>query len=299
MKKLFLTLLSIALFGTASANSNSNYLGPNNSFIFNEQGIEFAIFKDGQFDFNVLKYRQNSHQFSNLNGVSISFNTGYDYGAYVQYDNYGAVIQIENTPINYDNYGRIRQAGNVHINYDYRGRVSLIGGMHINYNYADNFYCTGYINRMHRYYTPSVWNRYYRVPKARYCVTFSTPYRRHYTPIRYRYKNPYKNNRRPDVYRNRSTHNRVTNTRSNQSDRYSVNRSSRRTPNATKRSAERIASRSTPNRSNSRVANSNSRVRTTPSKRVKHTKPITRNQNVVAQRTSRVNPNNRTTRRRK
>ena len=76
-----------------------------------------------------FRQRQNSVQFSNHNGINISFNTGYDYSAYIQYDHYGAVIQIENTPIYYDYYGRISQAGNVHVNYDYRGRVSWIGNM--------------------------------------------------------------------------------------------------------------------------------------------------------------------------
>ena len=134
MKKLFLTLASITLFGTVFATPFPNQSRSNNSFVFNEQGIEFAVFKDGQFDFNVLRHCQNLNRYSNHNGINISFNTGYDYGAYVQYDTYGAVIQIENTPIYYDYYGRISQAGTVHINYNHRGNVSWIGGMNIRYD---------------------------------------------------------------------------------------------------------------------------------------------------------------------
>ena len=123
------------LFGTVSAHTVSKSSRTSNSFVFNEQGIEFAIFKDGQFDFNVLRQRQ---------AILVNFQTKrhkyqFQYrirlcSAYVQYDHYGAVIQIENTPIYYDYYGRISQAGNVHVNYDYRGRVSWIGRMRISYD---------------------------------------------------------------------------------------------------------------------------------------------------------------------
>ena len=213
--------------------NKSNESAPNNSFVFNEQGIEFAIFKDGQFDFNVLRQRQNFIQYSNHNGINISFNTGYDYSAYVQYDNYGAVIQIENTPVYYDYYGRINQAGNVHVNYDYRGRVAWIGNMRINYDRYNNSRCNGYVNRQHRYYTPSKWNSYYSIPNVQYCVIFKIPYRRYYTPIRYHYKRPYRNNRRPIVYRNRQGQNRVANSRSNHSDRYKTKRDTRKSINNT------------------------------------------------------------------
>ena len=311
MKNLFLTFVSIALFGTVSANTVSSHYNNDNSFVFNEQGIEFAIFKDGQFDFNVLRYRQVAARFSNQSGINISFNTGYDYGAYIQYDSYGAVIQIENTPIYYDYYGRISQAGNVHVNYDHRGRISWIGGMRISYDHYNNVRRNGYVNRQHHYYTPSVWHSYYRVPNLRLCVLFNTPYRRHYTPVRHRYKNPYRNNRRPNVYRNQSTRNRIANSRSNRSNRYSTTRNSRRSITNTTRTANRnttrttsrATTRATTNRSNNRtsnnVANTTPRVRAHTPNRVKRTKPILRNSREVAQRTARVASKKRPTRRRR
>ena len=294
MRKLFLSLVTLTLFGTVSASTASNQSRTHNSFVFNEQGIEFAIFKDGQFDFNVLRQRQNSFQFSNHNGINISFNTGYDYAAVIQYDNYGAVIQIENTPIYYDYYGRISQAGNVHIRYDYRGRVSWIGNMRINYDRYNNSHCIGYVNRQQRYYTPSAWYSYYSVPNIQYCVVFNMPYRRHYTPIRYQYQRPYRNNRRPNVYRNRGSQNRVANTRSNLSDRYRTNRLTRRTTNNRTRSenrlSTRVTTRSSTNRSNNSRATSNQRVRTNTSNQVNRSRPDSRNsRRAVAQRTPRVN----------
>ena len=264
MKKLFLTLVSIALFGTVYATPFPNQSRSNNSFVFNEQGIEFAVFKDGQFDFNVLRHCQNLNRYSNHNGINISFNTGYDYGAYIQYDTYGAVIQIENTPIYYDYYGRISQAGTVHINYNHRGNVSWIGGMNIRYDshYTPQVY--GYVNRYHRYYTPSNWHAYYRAPQINFCVTFNTPYRRHFKPVRHHYRNPYRHNQRPTVYRNRSAQNRVARTQSNQSDRYKTNRWTRKRTITTTQSNTR------------RVASSSPIVRTRTVRSTKRTDPTTR-----------------------
>jgi hypothetical protein len=289
MKKLFLTLVTLTLFGTLGASTVPNHLRTNNSFVFNEQGIEFAIFYDGQFDFNVLRERQNYIQFSNHNGINISFNTGYDYSAFIQYDNYGAVIQIENTPIYYDYYGRIIQAGSVRINYDIRGRLSWIGNMRIHYDRYNNSRCNGYVNSQHRFYTPSVWYSYYRVPNIQYSVVLNTPYRRHYTPIRYYYERPYRNNRRPTVYRNIQGPNRVAITRSNHSDRYRTRRETRRIVNNTSRSENRqttqSAIRSTSNRSDNRVASSNQRVRTNTPTMVKRNKVVTKKSRAIAQRT--------------
>ena len=71
MKKLFLTLASITLFGTVFATPFPNQSRSNNSFVFNEQGIEFAVFKDGQFDFNVLRHCQGLNRYSNHKGINI------------------------------------------------------------------------------------------------------------------------------------------------------------------------------------------------------------------------------------
>jgi hypothetical protein len=299
MRKLFLTLVTLTLFGTVSASVVSNHSRTSNSFVFNEQGIEFAVFNDGQFDFNVLRQRQNFIQLSNHNGINISFNSGYNYSAYVQYDNYGAVIQIENTPVFYDYYGRISQAGSVHVRYDYRGRVAWIGNMQINYDRYNNSRCNGYVNRQHRYYTPSAWYSYYSVPNVQYCVLFKTPYRRNYTPIRYHYERPYRNNRRPIVYRNRQGQNRVANTRSNHSDRYKTRRATRRSTHNTTRSENRQTTRATTNRSNNRVTNSNQSVQRNTSNQIKRDKPVTRNSRALAQTSSRVGAKKTSVRRRK
>jgi len=142
-------LIGATAFAITTTNTGTNLYnrGYGNSFIFVEQGVEFAVFPDGQFDFNVRDYGPNFSAYADFGNVNISFNTGYSYDAYVQYDDYGAVIQIENVPVYYDYYGRIIQAGNVHIRYNNFGRVVRVGGLYVHYNRYNRFsYCSGFIN---------------------------------------------------------------------------------------------------------------------------------------------------------
>jgi len=171
MKKFIFLLAGLVLTGfTVNATAIANeanatatyYGGYGNSFIFVEDGIEFSVFRDGQFDFNVI--RNNSRLGVNIGSpnVSISFNSGYDYNGYVQYDEFGAIIQIENIPIYYDYYGRISQAGNVNIHYNNFGYVNRVGGLYVHYNRYNNFsHYTGYINVFNRGYVYRPWHRYY------------------------------------------------------------------------------------------------------------------------------------------
>lgn len=236
---LLVSLLFFVLLSHASTSKYSNtplatasYNGYGNSYIFVENGIEFSVFPDGQFDFNILGNNSNLSLAIGTPNANISFNTGYNYNNYVQYDEFGAIIQIENNPIYYDNYGRIIQAGNVNIYYNNVGYVSRVGGLYVHYNQYNRFaYCTGYINIYNRAYVYRPWHRYYAVPTYQYCVVYNRPYRRHYYPVRYNYYRPFYNNYRPNtavgrrqgntIYRNsryatanRSSRNRTTINRS-------------------------------------------------------------------------------------
>ena len=205
MKKLqtltFLFILAGAsVFGRSSINDielfEKNY---DKSFIFNEQGIEFAVFPDGEFDFNINYYHHYNNRL-NFDNVNMSFNTRYNYDAFVQYDAYGAVIQIENTPIFYDYYGRIVRAGDVKIRYNYYGRVSRIGGLSIYYNSFHTLsHFTGFINNLNIPYVFRPWHSYYTRPLIKLCIVNVKPYRRYYSPIRYSYDSPYQHNLRPKV----------------------------------------------------------------------------------------------------
>jgi len=190
MKKALLTLVTFALvsFGTLNANNNQNLNNSINSFSFIENGITFSVFQNGEFDFylnNINGVRVNYQ----INNVSISFNSGYNYNNYVQYDRYGAVIQIMNTPIFYDYYGRISRIGNVNVNY-INGRLVALGGMQIFYNnYGRYAYYSGYVNTYNRHYRPQHYNNCFVKPYYDYRTVSHIPYRKHYKANRYAYNN--------------------------------------------------------------------------------------------------------------
>ena len=238
MKKLALLFTALLLIGTSVSAKTTNKLidnayqnGPNNgygnSFIFNEGGIEFSVFPDGQFDFYAPNYGPQTGVSINTPNVSFSFNTGYDYSPYVQYDDYGAIVQIENIPIYYDYYGRIVQAGNVNIHYNTYGRVNRVGDLYVHYDNHHRFtHYSGYINVYNRAYVYRPWHRYYTIPVYEYRVVYAKPYRQYYTPVRHHYYRPYANNYRapvrysprPQSSNNAGRRNAVAN--NNTSDRY-------------------------------------------------------------------------------
>ncbi|MGB3152196.1 MAG: hypothetical protein WBB27_16185 [Maribacter sp.] len=195
MKNLVLLFTAI-LLGTTGVFATStledkvavrNAYNYNNSFIFVENGITFSVFPDGEFDFyieNQISGRRNG----------ITLNSGFDYSPFVQYDDYGAVIQVENVPIFYDFNGRVTQIGDVDIRYR-NGRVRRLGGMSVFYNNRGFFdYHTGFINIYNRNYVYRPFHRWFARPALGFSLVLNRPYRRFYTPIRYTYYNPYRNN---------------------------------------------------------------------------------------------------------
>ncbi|MEO8933725.1 MAG: hypothetical protein ABI295_05410 [Xanthomarina sp.] len=205
MKKIIFLLTALILGGlsvSATTAIEANHVdhsatvrGYGNSFIFVENGIEFSIFPDGQFDFYMPSYGPNVNVYGP--GVSISFNSGYNYNPYLQYDEYGAIIQVEHVPVYYDYYGRVARIGNVFVNYNGFGYVSQIGGLYLHYNsYKKYSHFSGYINTFNPYYVYRPWHAYYRIPTFHHVVVYHKPYRQYYTPVRYTYNAPYTNNYR-------------------------------------------------------------------------------------------------------
>jgi len=204
MKRILFLCATLVAFSTtafattntaeAEASTNNYVRGYGNSFIFTEGGIEFSVFADGQFDFYMPNYGPDINVGINTPGFSLSFNSGYNYNPYVQYDDFGAIIQIENTPIYYDYYGRVNQIGNIFINYTGFGRINRIGGLNVYYRNNVFYRYDGFINVYNRHYVYRPWHRYYAVPAVNYCVVNVNPYRRYYTPVRHIYYRPYRNN---------------------------------------------------------------------------------------------------------
>lgn len=205
MKKITLIfgLILLAFNANASEFNNISRGYDGNSFIFVEQDVEFSVFPDGQFDFVYIGPSKSSRTTVQSKNMNISFNSGYNYDAYVQYDNYGAVIQIENVPVYYDYYGRIVKAGNVDIQYNDR-RLVQVGGMHIFYNNRGFSHYTGVINRYNPYYIYHPWHSYYARPLYTHVIVYDHPYRRYYEPVRYSYHDHvrYYNKRHKVAYNN-------------------------------------------------------------------------------------------------
>jgi len=259
----------------------------NNSFIFVENGITFSVYPDGEFDF-FIDNRINVGANVNYGSANITFNSGYNYNSFVQYDDYGAVIQIENVPVFYDYYGRVNRIGGVNVWYR-NGRVRRLGGMHVYYNNR-GFYShyTGYVNVYNQYYAFRPYYNYFVRPLAGYCLVYNRPYRRYYSPVRYTYYRPYHHNyrrayaqvghnynhsthynRRSKVYRNDS---RVV-ARTNNSRRSDGYRSSKPIRNATavaergnRTGTKRTVNSTAVNRSNRTVTNSTKRTVTNTSR---------------------------------
>ncbi len=187
MKKFILLSVATLLTGIGLHANTTKYNTINKPFVFIESGIEFAVFKDGQFDFNVIQPNVGVH--INTRNINFSFNTGYDYDAFVQYDDYGAVVQIENTPLFYDYYGRVNRIGNIRLHYNHLGLAYRIGNLTISYNNYGTFnHCSGYVNAHNINYGYRSHHRYYRIPSANHCIVYTNPYRQSYTPNRCNYR---------------------------------------------------------------------------------------------------------------
>lgn len=117
----------------------------NEPYVFVERGVEFAVFPNGEFDFAYVGFNYEENPYKTPNRP-FSYNGGYNYDMYLQFDIFGAVIQIETVPVYYDNYGRIIQAGSVDISYS-EDAIVQIGNMHIQYQKGIAKHLSkGYIN---------------------------------------------------------------------------------------------------------------------------------------------------------
>lgn len=192
MKKFFFLVAIFLIGGATSANNVENFgmpYGYNNSFIFTEGPVEFAVYPNGEFDFYYLGRPNGANFHIQTSNMNVSYNSGYNYDAWVQYDDYGAVIQIENVPIFYDYYGRIIRAGNVLIHYNHFGNVSRIGNLYVHYNRYNHFsHYSGYVNWYNRRYVYRPWHQYYMMPRPQFAIVYHAPYRTYYTPVRMDYQ---------------------------------------------------------------------------------------------------------------
>lgn len=195
----FLIVVLMLGVGNSRAKASENKVGSatlygySSSFIFAENGITFAVYPDGEFDFYI---DNRVHAGVRIGAANITFNSGFNYSPYVQYDDYGAVIQVQHVPVYYDYYGRVNRIGGIQVYYR-NGLVYRLGGMRVFYNPMGFYdYHIGYINPFNRVYVYRPFHRYFVRPAYGHCMVYADPYRRYYHPVRYTYYRPYHNNAR-------------------------------------------------------------------------------------------------------
>lgn len=158
----------------------------NEPYIFVERGVEFAVFPNGEFDFAYVGFNYEENPYKTPSRP-FSYNGGYNYDMYLQFDIFGAIIQIETVPVYYDNYGRIIQAGSVDIIYS-EDAIAQIGNMHVRYQKGiANHISKGYINLSDRHLVKRPQHiEYYLKPHS--VIVCHLPYRENLDYERYSYE---------------------------------------------------------------------------------------------------------------
>lgn len=126
MKKITLLVASVLLVvNVANAQRNGRY-SFDEPISFNERGIEFFVFPNGDFDFNTRP--EDSHGEFYFRGAGKRGADAQNRGTAARGPiNYGVLIE-------HDSFGRVRRVGNTFINYDYNDRVTRIGSVFMRYN---------------------------------------------------------------------------------------------------------------------------------------------------------------------
>lgn len=125
---------------------------------FNERGIKFFIFLDGEMDFDIHANESTTTEYyyrSSRNQARIRR------GTKVVRDYMGRVIRVGRVFINYNYQGKVSRVGGVFINYKHR-RMSQVGGLKIYYDRFGRVIYTGSVK--HRYdtgYYANYYNHYY------------------------------------------------------------------------------------------------------------------------------------------
>ncbi len=145
MRKITLLVASIFLIGNTTKASEINFSDKTNrtqySFeepiSFNERGIEFFVFPNGDFDFNTHSEHSQGDYFykgAGKRGNNKIENRGpINQGTLIEHDSFGRVRRVGNTFINYDSSDRVNRIGSVYMRYN-RFALTQIGGLHIIYN---------------------------------------------------------------------------------------------------------------------------------------------------------------------
>jgi hypothetical protein len=160
MKKLvlFILVMGLAIPTIAASTLNHSY---NNGYDkyrpieFEEDGILFFVYPDGEFEFEVLYPRYVEVGFRFRNG---HVKLGKNLPLRIEQDPYGNIYRIENIFIDYNRFGKVSKIGSVNIHYN-QGKIRTIGYMDIVYRPNFVFECVGHVKNKNYY---SYDNHYYK-----------------------------------------------------------------------------------------------------------------------------------------
>lgn len=115
-----------------------------NAVTFIENGIQYHVFINGDFEFNKLN---NNSRYYNYNGVRFSNNS-----LRVYRDKRGQISRIGNSYIRYDYRGNVTKIGSIRMYYT-NGLLRKVGDLKISYNSWDEPYFYGTVNNNDYYDT--------------------------------------------------------------------------------------------------------------------------------------------------
>ena len=145
MKKITLLVASILLLGNVAKASELNFTDDetrtrfsfDEPIAFEERGIEFFVFPNGEFDFNTRPDDSQGDYFYKGAGKksekTIQRGGPVNFGTLIEQDSFGRVRRVGNTFINYDTRNRVSRIGTVYMRYN-RFALTQIGGLCIQYN---------------------------------------------------------------------------------------------------------------------------------------------------------------------
>ncbi len=179
MKKLLL-LITMLMVSYVEAkienpyNDRGNYFMEPQTITFEERGISFFVFPDGEFDFNTEPIAETSYLHRRGNTTVV------DNGVVIQRDFEGKVRRIGNVFINYNHRDQIARVGSVSINY-HRGRLTKVGNMRIQYHRNGLVRYIGSVKRIRPVaYTTNGYggnySGYYYGPSHQNIDAYSSPY---------------------------------------------------------------------------------------------------------------------------
>lgn len=141
-------------------NSKWDYYHNDEPISFNERGIKFYIFPDGQMDFDIHANEQGTTTEYYYRGSRNKVRNTQRIGTKVVRDYRGRVIRVGRVFINYNYRGKVSRIGNVFISYR-RNLMTRVGGLRLVYDRYGNVKYIGSVKHRYHSYYHNYYQNYY------------------------------------------------------------------------------------------------------------------------------------------